>query len=186
MSNTQSRHSTASTPTPFDSAPNVEPLITDSEELSEETNENEPEGHKLECLLTEQQIDDTPKEKNIQEVLRMLLDEYGFEKADLARDFQLVGELENGKKWRRRIELAVYATGKAHSQDNLVRLIVVTDPKVKANDPKKGQAALEESLEWPATASLGCGRTAQSSTFCRPSYRPTTCRRLTSCRISRG
>ena len=149
MSDKRTPYSTASTPTLFDSVPETtlaaEAPASAPDEPTDETS-NEPEEHKLECLLTGRQIDDTPKEKNLQEVMRMLLDEYSFEKTDLERDFHLVGELENGKKWRRRIELVVFAPGKAHTQDYIVRLIVVTDQKVKANDPKKGQPALEEAL----------------------------------------
>ena len=90
------------------------------------------------CLLTDLPIKSSPREDNLQNLIRMMLEEYGFEKADMARDYSIAGETEEGKKWKRRVELVVFNPDRpvadAPTAADIIRLGVVADPKPKPSD----------------------------------------------------
>lgn len=105
------------------------------------------EENSLICVLTGEFKKDNEKEQNLQSLIRMLNEEYGFELKNMERDFPIVGENEEGKKWKRKIELVIVADGKKHIQENIIRLCIVLDSKTKETDKKKGViTALENAL----------------------------------------
>jgi type I restriction enzyme M protein len=111
------------------------------------------------CLLTDLPIKSSPREDNLQNLIRMMLEEYGFEKADMARDYTISGETEEGKKWKRRVELVVFNPDRpvadAPTAADIIRLGVVADPKTKPSDQKKGTVMLEEALGAVASCEFG-------------------------------
>ena len=110
--------------------------IIDSE--IDEIEDTVADENSLICLLTGVAKKSTEKEQNLQSLIRMLNEEYGFDLTDMERDFSVLGENEEGKKWKRKMELLVFKEKAPHTQDNIIRLCVVLDSKVKETDKKKG------------------------------------------------
>jgi type I restriction enzyme M protein len=99
------------------------------------------------CLLTGESKKAIEREQNLQSLIRMLNEEYGFDLTDMERDFTVAGENEEGKKWKRKIELIVFKEKTKHTEENIIRLCVVLDSKSKETDKKKGVVAtLENAL----------------------------------------
>lgn len=93
------------------------------------------------CVLSGNVVKATPKEQNLQSIIEMLNEEYGFELRDMERDWSLSFEDEDGKTKRMKLDLAIFDQNADHDQDSLIRAIVVNDEKVKPEDKKKGVEA---------------------------------------------
>ncbi len=106
------------------------------------------EDNQLICLLTGDIKAAKPKEETLQSVIRMLNEEYAFDTADMRRDFTIIGyDAETGKPKKQKIDLVVLEEGKEHAQENIIRLCIVQDEKVKETDKKNGlEAALQNAL----------------------------------------
>lgn len=116
-----------------------ENVTTDETEVLDENS--------LLCLLTNEPKKDKDQERTLQSLIRMMDEEYGFSLADMERDFTVAGEDESGKKWRRKVDLVIFEEGSEHKQENIIRLCIVMDGKVKETDAKKGaKATLEPAL----------------------------------------
>ena len=97
------------------------------------------------CLLTSEAKKVTSAEVNLQSVIRMLNEEYGFDLDDMERDFKIdFIDPDNGKAKKQKVELVVFEKGKTHTQDNIIRICIIQDDKVKENDSKKGLTATLE------------------------------------------
>lgn len=97
------------------------------------------EDNQIICLLTGDIKAAKPKEETLQSVIRMLNEEYGFDMTDMQRDFTIAGfDPDSGKSKKIKIELAVFEKGKAHEQDNIIRLCIVQDEKIRETDQKNG------------------------------------------------
>lgn len=97
------------------------------------------EDNQLICILTENIKKASSQEKNIQSIIRMLNEEYGFDMADLARDFNITFvDPDTGKNKKQKLEVVVFEKETDHTQDNIIRIAVVQDEKIKENDKKKG------------------------------------------------
>lgn len=106
------------------------------------------EDNQLVCLLTSEIKNTKPQEVNLQSVIRMLNEEYGFDLLDMERDYSIqFTDPDTGKLKKQKVELVVFDKGKAHLQDHIVRICVVQDDKVKETDKKKGvKATLENAM----------------------------------------
>ena len=93
------------------------------------------------CVLSGNVVKATPKELNLQSIIEMLNEEYGFELRDMERDWTASYEDEDGKLRRMKLDLAIFDEESDHEQDNLVRAIIVNDEKIKPDDRKKGVEA---------------------------------------------
>jgi len=96
------------------------------------------EDSQLICALTKKIKAANEKELTLQSMIMMLNEEYNFDLKDMERDFPFSYEDDEGKTKRAKADLAVFETGKAHELDNMIRIAVVFDSKVKDKDPKKG------------------------------------------------
>ncbi|WP_313381905.1 methylation-associated defense system DNA methyltransferase MAD2 [Proteiniphilum saccharofermentans] len=97
------------------------------------------EDNQVMCILTEKPRKATSQENNLQSIIRMLNEEYGFDLNDMERDFNMVyTDPDTGKDKKQKIELAVFEKSKSHEQDHIVRIAIVQDEKIKENDKKKG------------------------------------------------
>lgn len=106
------------------------------------------EDNQLICALTDQIKPAKDKERTLQSLIAMLNEEYGFDMADMERDFSLSYTGNDGKTKRTKIDLAVFDAGKPHDIDGLIRVCIVQDGKTKAKDAKKGvEATLQTILE---------------------------------------
>jgi len=103
------------------------------------------EDSQLFCVLTGEVKKVTENEKNLQSVIRMLNEEYGFDLDDMERDFKLeYVDPDSGKPKKQKVELAVFEIGNPHLQENIIRICIVLDEKIKDTDNKKGIAATLE------------------------------------------
>lgn len=97
------------------------------------------------CLLTSEAKKATSAEVNLQSVVRMLNEEYGFDLDDMERDFKIeFVDPDTGKAKKQKVELVVFEKGKTHIQDTIIRICVIQDDKIKENDSKKGLTATLE------------------------------------------
>ncbi len=97
------------------------------------------EDNQIFCLLTGEIKKVSNIEENIQSVIRMLNEEYGFELGDMERDFKIeYTDPDTGKERKQKVELVVFESGEDHTQENIIRICIVVDDKVKETDPKKG------------------------------------------------
>jgi type I restriction enzyme M protein len=96
------------------------------------------EDNQLICLLTNATKKATNQEQNLQSIIRMLNEEYGFDLANMERDFKVEGIDENDKKVKLKADLAIFKADEEHKQENIIRVCIVQDEKVKETDPKKG------------------------------------------------
>ena len=106
------------------------------------------EDNELICLITNEVKKSKAQELNVQSVIRMLNEEYGFELADIERDFKIqYTEPDTGKVKKQKVELVVFEKGKIHVQENIIRICVIQNDKVKETDKSKGyEATLENAL----------------------------------------
>lgn len=112
------------------------------------------EDNQIICLLTGDIKAAKPKEETLQSVIRMLNEEYAFDMTDMQRDFTIAGfDPDSGKTKKIKIELVVFEEGKVHQQENIIRLCIVQDEKVKETDSKNG---LESTLQNALNALDNC------------------------------
>ena len=113
-------------------------------EIKEEIVLNDDE---LICVLTGEKKKANAKEEMLQSVILQMNEEYGFEMADMKRDYAFSYEDEEGKKKRMTVDLAIFRAGAAKEPEKLERICIVCDTKVKSSDSKKGvEASLNSAL----------------------------------------
>lgn len=110
------------------------------------------------CALTNKIVKATEKELNIQSMLTMLSDEYGFSFEDMERDFPVKFEdQEEGRNRTMKVSVAVFEAGRAHDTENLIRFVqVAKDAKVKDSDGKQGVTALLEPILLNTNCEFAC------------------------------
>jgi type I restriction enzyme M protein len=124
--------------------------VTDTAETATSADDS-----KIICVLTGEPVKDTEKEQTLQSLIRQMNEEYGFEMADLERDFSFAGEDEAGKRIRRKAELVAFEAGAEHTQAGIIRVCFVQDPKTKEADAKKGTALLDDALNMLENCEFG-------------------------------
>jgi hypothetical protein len=95
------------------------------------------EDNQLICALTKKIKTANEKELTLQSMIMMLNEEYNFDLKDMERDFPFSYEDDQGKTKRAKADLAVFEPGRAHDADNMIRIAIVFDSKVKDKDLKK-------------------------------------------------
>ncbi|WP_312136151.1 methylation-associated defense system DNA methyltransferase MAD2 [Sphingobacterium sp.] len=130
------------------------------------------EDNQLICILTENIKKAIAQEQNIQSIIRMLNEEYGFEMADMARDFNIVYvEPDTGKNKKQKLEVVVFEKGTDHIQENIIRIAVVQDEKIKENDKKKGVTpTLENALGAVENCEFGLWTNGQDIKYLQREY----------------
>ena len=110
------------------------------------------------CVLTNKVVKATEKELNLQSMISMMTEEYGFAPTDMERDFKVKYMDENeGKSKTQKVDLAIFEEGAYHDAENLIRIIVVAkDAKVKSNDKKNGVEATLENILVFTDCRFGC------------------------------
>jgi type I restriction enzyme M protein len=121
----------------------------------------------LVCLLTNEIKTSKPQEDNLQSVIRMLNEEYGFDLMDMERDFKVVyTDLETNKPKKQRVDLVVFQKGATHEQNSIVRVCIVSDDKTKENDKKKGiSATLENAMATLESCDFGLWTNGATNQF---------------------
>lgn len=97
------------------------------------------EEDQLLCVLTDKPHKASSKEENLQSVIRMLNEEYGYDLSDMARGFNITFvDPETTRRKKQKVELVIFDKGTKHEQENIIRIATVQDDKTKENDKKKG------------------------------------------------
>ncbi len=103
------------------------------------------EDNELVCILTGEVKKIKAQETNLQSVILMLNEEYGFDLDDMERNFTIeYDDPDTGKTKKQKVDLAIFEKDKPNEQDFIIRLCVIQSDKVKPNDKKKGVAATLE------------------------------------------
>ena len=118
-----------------------------AEEIKDEIVLNDDE---LICVLTGNKKKANTKELMLQSVILQMNEEYGFEMSDMKRDFTFSFQDDEDKRKRVTVDLAIFRAGSAKELENLERICIVCDTKVKAADSKKG---VESTLNYALRAS---------------------------------
>lgn len=137
-----------------------EPTLEGQEEVVLEDNQ-------IICLLTGDIKPSKPKEETLQSVIRMLNEEYGFDMADMCRDFTIIGyDPDTGKNKKQKIDLVVFENSKGQVQENIVRLCIIQDEKVKETDAKNGlEITLQNALNTLENCEFGLWTNGQTYHF---------------------
>jgi len=78
------------------------------------------EDNQVLCLLTSEAKKATNTEVNLQSVIRMLNEEYGFDLGDMERDFKIEFiDPDTGKAKKQKVELVVFEKEKTHIHSQL-------------------------------------------------------------------
>ncbi len=136
--------------------------VTDSflDETGEETAAEALSEGQLYDFITNQPVQDSPVERVLQTVARSLVDEYGFDHTQLARDqslsYELIGGDGKARKVRQRVSVAVFPEGiRKTDTTQIIRACLVQPPTTKANDPKRGVDLLEQVMGALAACDYG-------------------------------
>lgn len=104
--------------------------------------------NQLVCVLTNSIKTATEKELLLQSIINQMDVEYEFEMSDMKRDYSFSYEDDEGKKKRMTIDLAIFRHDAEKEPENLERICIVHDSKVKEGDKKKGvETSLHKALQ---------------------------------------
>lgn len=124
------------------------------------------EDNQIICRLTGDIKPMKSREETLQSVILMLNEEYGFDLDDMTRDYMVIGHDEEGKKRKQKVDLAVFDKGKPHEPENVIRLCVVQDEKIKETDRKGGiEATLQNALHALKNCEFGLWTNGQTLHF---------------------
>jgi type I restriction enzyme M protein len=125
------------------------------------------EDNQIICLLTGDIKSAKSKEETLQSVIRMLNEEYGFDMTDMQRDFTIAGfDPDSGKNKKLKIDLVIFDEGRAHDQENIIRLCIIQDEKVKETDSKNGlEFTLQNALNALDSCEFGLWTNGQTYHF---------------------
>lgn len=125
------------------------------------------EDNELVCILSGEVKKIKAQESNLQSVLLMLNEEYGFDLDDMERDFTIEYEdPETGKTKKQKVNLVIFEKGKPREQDFIIRIAIVQDDKVKETDKKKGlTATLENAMGAVESCEFGLWANGSSYNF---------------------
>ena len=125
------------------------------------------EDNELVCILSGEVKKIKAQESNLQSVILMLNEEYGFDLDDMERDFTILYEdPETGKTKKQKVNLVIFEKGKPHEQDFIIRIAIVHDDKVKVTDKKKGlSATLENAMGAVESCEFGLWANGSSYNF---------------------
>lgn len=88
---------------------------------------------KIKCFITGKLRKDNPEERVRQDVARSLVEEYGYDKNDLAIEFSI----KMGTA-RKRIDIVIFEEGSEHKQENIYTIVEVKTEDTKPSDKKEG------------------------------------------------
>lgn len=138
----------------------------DSDEGEEETSESESEA--LIDILSGQPITASPKNRLVQNVVRQLLESYGFDRADVKVGYRLTTAGRRGKS----VDVAIVRHGQEARDENVERVVVCQPQKVreKLRSPDEAVAdlrKLHEKLDLLPACHLGLWTNGHEDFFVR-------------------
>jgi type I restriction enzyme M protein len=137
------------------------------EELEEEV---VLEDNQIICRLTGDIKPMKNKEETLQSLILMLNEEYGFDLEYMARDYTIVGHDEEGKKRKQKVDLVVFEKEASREPENIIRVCIVQDEKIKESDKKGGiEASLQNALHALSNCEFGLWTNGQTLNFLQKS-----------------
>ncbi len=128
------------------------------------------EDNQIICRLTGDIKPMKNKEETLQSLILMLNEEYGFDLEDMARDYSIVGHDGEGKKRKQKADLVIFEKGTARDSENIIRICIVQDDKVKENDKKGGiEATVQNILNALTNCEFGLWTNGQNLNFLQKS-----------------
>jgi len=118
-----------------------------------ETIEAIPPG-KIKCFITGKLRKDTPEERIRQDVARSLVEEYGYNREDIAIEFPIKTGSKKGKK-KPRADIVIFREGSDHIQRNIYIIIETKREDVRPSDKKEGIGQLESYISASMNAQFG-------------------------------
>lgn len=124
------------------------------------------EDNQIICRLTNDIKPMKNKEETMQSVILMLNEEYGFDLENMARDYSIIGHEEDGKKRKQKVDLVVFENGAERTPNNIIRICIVQDDKIKENDKKGGiETTLQNALHALSACEFGMWTNGQTLNF---------------------
>ena len=110
------------------------------------------------CMLTNRVVKVSDKEQTLQYMIGKMVEEYGFDVANLERDYKVKYEdVATGNTKIQKVDLAIFEEGMLHEPENLIRFIIVAkDGKVKSEDKKLGAEATLSPILYNTDCRFGC------------------------------
>jgi type I restriction enzyme M protein len=93
---------------------------------------------KLRCVVSGKLRQDTPEENVRQRIARSLLDNYGYEKADIEIEFTI----NQGSK-KPRVDIAIFPPNTEHKQENIKIIVECKREEIKPTDRDNGVEQLK-------------------------------------------
>lgn len=128
------------------------------------------EDNQIICRLTGDIKPMKNKEETLQSVILMLNEEYGFDLEDMARDYTITGHDEEGKKRKQKADLVIFEKETPRESENIIRVCIVQDAKIKETDKKGGiEATLQNVLHALDNCEFGLWTNGQTLNFLQKS-----------------
>lgn len=105
---------------------------------------------KIKCYLTGHLRNDTGEENVRQRWLRSLVEEYGYDREDMAVE----ATITMGRA-RKRADVVIYRPGAKHTQDNIEVVLEAKENSVSLNDNRNGVDQLKSYMAACATCRFG-------------------------------
>ncbi len=105
---------------------------------------------KLQCVITNKLRADTPEEHVRQRIARSLVEDYGYDKADIEIEFTV--KLGSSK---RRVDIAIFLPQTKHKQENIKIIIECKREEIRPTDRDNGTEQLKSYLSACANAHFG-------------------------------
>jgi len=105
---------------------------------------------KLQCIVTDKLRPETPEEHVRQRIARSLLEDYGYDKADIEIEF--IVNLGSSKK---RVDIAIFPPHVEHKQENIKIIVECKREDVRPTDRDNGVEQLKSYLSACANARFG-------------------------------
>ena len=119
-------------------------------------------------VLTGEETPATPKNRLVQQVLRQLLETYGFDRADIRADYRLT---TRGNR-QRKVDIVIFRRGEDALDEHVERVIVCQPQKPREKLRSPGEAAadlrkVQTKLEWFPACHLGMWTNGHEEFFVR-------------------
>jgi len=105
---------------------------------------------KLRCVVTGKLRPDTPEENVRQRIARSLLEDYGYDRADIEIEFTI-----NLGSSKRRVDIAIFPPRVEHKQENIKIIVECKSENVRPSDRDNGVEQLKSYLSACANAHFG-------------------------------
>jgi type I restriction enzyme M protein len=96
---------------------------------------------KIRCFITGELRSDTPEENVRQRIARSLVEEYSYPKGDIGLEFRI-----NIGRAKKRVDIAVFAHGEQHTQENVIIIAETKRDEIKPTDRDNGVEQLKSYL----------------------------------------